>query len=239
MSKESPEVLSLINKAKDGDEYAWEELIDRYKKMMSTFKDKVKTDKFFDEAKDIESILNVCFVEAVNSYNPEKAKFGTYLTLWVRFKFLGYYLKEKMIPITNNGTNDHIIDKLLRTEVTLTDDAKDFKEASKNTKFIERYKNADNQSVNFNLDGHDLDMPLGIFVEDLLLNIADSHSNKEDLEIFKFYTGLVLNNEIGLISKMEDRFGKSISTLKKSLNSVYKTINNRVTYKETKQLAAF
>ena len=87
-SQESPEIIDLINKAKNGDDVAWEKLLAQYQKLLNSTKRTIRTSSAYKEADDIDSILNLLFVESVRSYDPERAKFSTHLVNHIKFSLM-------------------------------------------------------------------------------------------------------------------------------------------------------
>lgn len=230
--KESPEIIALIEQSRAGNERAYEELYLKYYPLLNGgfIKKHIKNSDGTVNKEEAMSILNLIFVQAVNSYKPEKSKFITHLTNYVKYKFTGHYLEERMMPFTNNATKEKIIDKLNKSNCILTDNI---------FGMVEREGHAGRLSfspklISFEYLGQKLDMPIGVFISSFIPSIIDKIGNEESKNIFKYYISLVSDSEKGISSKMKLKFNKNMISLQKSLDETTRFIKQNITFLEIK-----
>lgn len=230
--KESPEVVKLVQESKKGNEVAYEELYKKYTPLLKGkfIKKFIKTSTDAVENDDINSIMGLIFVETVNSYDPEKSKFMTHLTNMVRFKFMGHYLGERMMPFTNNANKEKIIKKLNNTRCILTDNIFGMLE---NEGYAGRLSFVP-KLICFEYQGQKLDMPLNVFLDTFLLSVIDNSPDEDSNEIFKYYVSLVSQGEKGISSKLRKKFKRSLLSIKKSLDDTVTFINQNIKFLEIK-----
>ena len=225
-SQESPEIIDLINKAKDGDELAWEKLLNQYQKLLNSTKRSIKTSYVHKEADDIDSILNLLFVESVKNYNPDRAKFSTHLVNYVKFKFLNEYLKERFIPFSNNSTKEKVLQKIKDTECYYIHDVTNGDGEDILNKFV------DNEYINLKIHGEQFGIPLNIFMETVLPNVLESYDKIENAKIFNEYLKHYLNGEKCINTRIAKDLDKSVSTINKAVKetSLYlkETLKNNI-----------
>lgn len=104
---ESKEVVDLVEKARAGDDPAFEKLYLMYEDMicgakMATALGMSPIKSIVDE--DFRSICKILFVEAVQKYDPMKSKLSTYITNYIRWGYTTKYLNERMIRVTRQPT---------------------------------------------------------------------------------------------------------------------------------------
>jgi RNA polymerase sigma factor (sigma-70 family) len=79
----------LITKAKAGDQKAQAELYEKHFNIISYHRNKWRHIVPYSAYKDLISVINVCYCDALASYNPDKASFQTHLS-----RRIDYAVKE-------------------------------------------------------------------------------------------------------------------------------------------------
>ncbi len=230
--QESSEVVKLVEESKKGNEIAYEELYKKYTPLLKGkfIKRHIKSSNDAVEKEDINSIMNLIFVETVNSYNPVKSKFITHLTNMIRFKFPGHSLQERMMPFTNNASKEKIIKKLNNTRCILTDNIFGMLE---NEGYASRLSFTP-KMISFEYNEQVLDMPLNIFLDTFLPTLVDKMEDTNSKEIFNYYIKLILDGEKGVSSKLKKKFKKSLLSINKSLEEATSFINQNIKFLEIK-----
>lgn len=120
---ESPEIIELVEKAKAGDDLAFEKLFFKYTDLISG--QRMATSMGFHPNKgvvdeDYKSLCQVLFVEAIYKYDPTKSKLSTYLVNYIRWSFMQRYLGERLVRINRRSTVEETNDLLDKTTVIPT-----------------------------------------------------------------------------------------------------------------------
>lgn len=143
---ESKAIIDLVNKAKAGNDEAFESLYFKYRDMISGSRMALALGRqpnagAVDE--DFASICRLLFVEAVLRYDPKKSKLSTYITNYIRWTFTSKMLKERMIKISRKQTPEATVGFLEKTTVIPVEKAF-FNDHFKSSDVIElRLKNSD------------------------------------------------------------------------------------------------
>lgn len=227
MIKESEEVLSLIQKSRNGDDDAYNDLYFKYQRLLhgKYIKRFISSSVDFVETDDINSIMNLIFVEALNNYNPKKSKFITHLTLQIRYKFLSHYVKERMIAFSNNTTKEKMINKLNNSRVTLHENISDFYNKVKPDTFVV-----------FEFQDQILDMPIKSFIETFLPKLVSDKTDEVSSKIYERYTDFVLSGEKALKDKLKIEFGLSLAKIEEHLTICSNIVNDNIKFKTIKRV---
>lgn len=222
-SNEKPEVIALINSAREDDnEHAWEVLYTTFSKLLHG--DYVRsmlrfnTESHSVNREDYDSIMNLIFVEAVKCYKPEKAKFITHLTNRIRHKFWEYLLRERMIPVRNNKAPKEILKILESTECHLYSDTMDY---IKDDKRGHKY-------ARFTKSGEDYEMPLDVFIDVFIFGAVESTVPAKHVDMVEFLFGKIrqgYNDAYLLTSK---KFGISSGSVHYYVNQYFQKIHRNL-----------
>lgn len=228
VSNEKEDVLLLISKAKAGDDDSYNQLYKKYSNLLhgKYIRKFISSDVDFIEHDDINSIMNLIFVESVNSYDPMRSKFITHLTKQIHFKFMSHYLKERMMPFSNNATKDKIISKLNKTRCILTDDVSMLLGEFSKSSIV------DNPSVaHVTYNGQDIEIPVTVLLTSVIPSVTESYPDKKAVDIFMSYVKLILENEKAVIKTLCSEYKESTPHVKKAIEDVTKFITKHIKIK--------
>lgn len=209
-SPEDKDVLQLIEESKAGDEQSFITLYMRYKKLLHG--DYVKRMLNFDtsrnkqDSEDAHSILDEMFWRAILEYQPKKAKFITYLTNMIKYRFRDNVLKERIIPIHSNKSAKVIQEKIDKTQCVLHPYALDYVLAAK----------PDDKVVGFNIGKEKFRLAHNVFISKFIIdNLSLIIENKRNLEIYKDYIALMLEEQEQRMTKMVKKFNLTKQSITK------------------------
>lgn len=224
-SNEKPEILDLIEKSKAGDDDAYNKLYKQYEDLLhgKYIKRFISSSIDFIEHDDINSIMNLIFVESLNTYDPSRAKFITHLTRQIHFRFTGHYLKERMMPFSNNASKEKIITKLNKTRCILTDNIGAMLSKTSQSSII-----LDPTLVAIEFNGQETDVPLGVLFTSIIPSIVEKMEDKRASEIFLYYIELMLNGETSITKSLRKKFNCSVGSIKKALDSTSEVISDNI-----------
>ncbi len=192
-SNESQEVRILVQEAKSGNEKAAEILLEKFNKLIHGNYIKSHLNFDFDKVRNVQdkedaySILNILFMEAINSYDASKGKFITHLTNRIRFKFREYYLKERLMPVRHNKAPEQILEMIQKTQCILESDIVDsMVEAKKET------------YISFDYQEERIKMPVKVFIQTFIFDKIDKIVPKKYLSIYKLYLEGIQNGTSSL-----------------------------------------
>ncbi len=206
VSNESPEVLILIEETKKGNDDAAELLLKRYNKLLHgdyirgflNFNFNKSVNKQDNE--DVYSILNILFMETVNSYDPSRGKFITHLTNRIKFKFREYLLKERMIPVATNKSAKEVLEVLEKSQCALMSNIGD-----------ELVKSDKQLYVSFKFNGEQMNVPLKIFVDNFIMDKIDKVIPKKYNALYRKYLSYIENTEHGMYTLLAKEFDLNIN----------------------------
>lgn len=214
-SNESPEVLSLIDRAKNHEESAQMELYEKYKKLLhgNYIKNLLNfnTSKNKQDAEDAHSILSIIFFKAIDDYDATRSKFITHLTNMIKFRFRESILKERMIPILNNKSAIKINEIIEKTQCELFGDLSAFKIMSE----------TDSKIVSFEFGEQLFKVPVNAFIEKFLFSRTNLIRNLKEKNIYEHYLNSLLNDDRSAIKETSEAF----KTSRDKINKIVKRCN--------------
>ncbi len=102
---EKEEVVKLVEKARAGDELAFETLFLSYEDLISGQKMTRKFKTFGANNEDFKSLCKLLFVEAIHSYDHTKSKLSTYITNYIHWNYMDRAFKERLVSISRHRIN--------------------------------------------------------------------------------------------------------------------------------------
>ncbi len=211
-SSESPEVMILVQETKNGNEEAAAILLKKFDKALhgNYMKGLINFDfdKFVNQQdkEDIYSIINILFMETVNSYDPTRGKFITHLTNRIRFKFREYLLKERMIPVATNKTSKEVLEVLDKTRCDLISDIGD-----------ELLKAKEQLNISFKIKDETFKIPLKVFVSNFIIDKIDDIIPKKYVALYRRYLECIASSENGTYPLLAKEFDMTINKVHYSL----------------------
>ncbi len=205
-TNESQDVLILIDQFKSGNDDAAEKLLKKYNNFLHGNYIKRLINYDFDKGinkedkEDAYSLLNLIFIEAVNSYDPTRAKFITHLNNRIVQRFREYLMKERLITVDNNRSSKEILEIIEKTKCILQSDILDDIVKSKSQK-----------RVSFRIGDESFEMPLSSFVKVYITDKVDNLLKDKYLSFYKKYLTYIYNDTKELLSLLMKEFDLSIN----------------------------
>lgn len=219
-NKESPEIINLINLAKEKDEVALEKLYDKYKELLEGKFIRGMFKKFRvpdSDTEDAISIAKILFLSSIYSYDPKKSKFITYITMYIGWKFAEQYSKERLIKINTFKKSKDIVEDLKNTEIAHIGDAAGWNYNDK-LKF-------EVETISLDCGAEKISVPRSVFIDKYILrNIDDILLNKEDILIYKKYIEYYLSTGKNPVIKIASEVGKKYNNVLKIINKSNKKV---------------
>jgi DNA-directed RNA polymerase specialized sigma subunit len=100
----------LITKAKAGDQLAQAELYEKHFNIISYHRNKWRHKIPYSVYKDLISVINLCYCEALANYNPDKASFQTHLSRridWAVKQWIDDEVKQNVFNV-NSGSAEFV-----------------------------------------------------------------------------------------------------------------------------------
>lgn len=198
---EEQEIISLVQLAKEGDDYAYDRLLLKYKDLI--------TGKFVRNIirphlgsltnDDVTSTLNLIFVESVRSLNPSKAKLSTHFINTVRFRFYDYILKDRLIPVYNNKTTSAVKQMVEKTTCIPLE-----KEVAEN--LICANVSDEPSEIRITIEGVNYPIKKDVFINKYMKERILSLADKKEATIYRTYIELTLAQKSGPIDRLVKRF---------------------------------
>ena len=220
--REDADMLSKILSAKNGDQVSYEEVYARYKPILTSkyIGKMINFTHTRDTVDDYMGILNLLFVEAINSYNPTKSKFITHLINRIRFKFYINYIKERLINVPS-GTKSVIVKELIKQTVCAP--------IGGSTSFDIIMKPVVNQNtVGVKIGDDTIELDRKLFVESVLLANIKTLLPREFRAIYKTYIKNFLKNERTAVAKTAKRHSLTVQYIYIVLKKCNKIIQDKI-----------
>lgn len=198
--RENQDVIDKILAARNGDQPSYEDVYTKYKPILTSryVERMINFTANKDTKDDYLSILNVLFVESVNTYDPTKSKFSTYLINRIKFKFYVKYIKERLINVPS-GLKSAIVKDLIQQTVCSPI-------GMSNTFDTVMNPVIDRETVSVKIGDDIIDIDKKLFIEQMLLVNITSVLPKDYIMIYRTYIKNHLKDERTAINKTAKRY---------------------------------
>ncbi len=196
-SKESPEVIDLVSRAKKGDDEAGNLLFEKYRKTLHgdfiSKKLHYNMNQSVQDSEEAHSIMHVIFMNSIHSYDSTKSKFITHLVNMIKYQFRDYLMREKLVSVKKHLSSDKMNELIEKTAVVFSTPS-EFEISN-----VEKY-------VNFNIHDENFSMPEKVFIGKFIKDRAKVITPVSQRKVYQFYIQSILDGEKSPKKKVCEKF---------------------------------